>query len=111
MQLLGGRATELQDLYFKTPGGYVFTFTKRRYFNSVDSRRCRNQRNVFRTFGSVRTVKLAKHFAGRGKDPHHHIDAELVNHKLQKLILLQANGEAMTLAASECALERDTELE
>src|SRR3989442_452871 len=109
LQLLRGGWANLENSYFKTSGGYIFT--KRRDVNAVNSGRGGNQRYVFRTFGAVGTVKFSEYLAARRKNPHHYVDAALLNYKLQKLILFQANAEALALATLESTLNRNAGLE
>src|SRR6267378_1153922 len=111
LQLLRGRGANLKNSDFKTPARHIFAFTKWRDVNAVNSGRGGNQRYVFRTFSAVGTVKFSDHLAGRRKNPHHYVDAVLVHHKLQKLIFVQVDAEALALATFQRTFQRNAGLE
>src|SRR6185295_6548297 len=99
LQLLLSRAAQFYNADFVTTRREILVLSERRHLDAIGPSRYSNHRNVFRTFRPIGAVKLSKAFAFGRKHPNDHVDPMLIHYELQKLILLELDIEAVTLAS------------
>src|SRR5439155_22308002 len=105
LQLLICRLSYFDHLDFVTSRRILIS-AQWRHFNAVRSRDRCDHWYVFRTFGSVRRVKLAEPPPSRRKDRNDYIDRALINYELRELLLFQFICVAMRLARGEGGFDR-----